>query len=75
MSQQEETVVTAPMRSLTQRGMRRRDAGFGLLMVAPAVFILAVVLGWPVLRLFYLSAHFFQLTSPEKGIPFIGFEN
>ena len=76
MSQQQETIATPLKRQrLTQTGMRRRDAGFGILMVIPAVFILVVVLGWPVLRLFYLSAHFFQLTSPERGIPFIGLEN
>jgi multiple sugar transport system permease protein len=44
-------------------------------MVLPAAVILAVVLGWPVIRLFYLSLHFLQLTSPEVGMPFIGLEN
>ena len=64
-----------PGSPLSSSTMRRRDAAFGMIMVLPSAVILAVVLGWPVLRLFYLSMHFLQLTSPERGVPFIGLEN
>ncbi len=58
-----------------RRHLSFRDNAFGLLMVLPALLILVIVLGYPALRLFYLSLHFLQLTSPEKGMPFVGLEN
>jgi multiple sugar transport system permease protein len=57
---------------------RRRDIGEGALaalLLAPALVLLALVVLFPVGRLFWLSLHTVRLSEPWAGQPFVGLLN
>jgi len=45
---------------------------FPLILVAPTILITILVTGWPLIQTILYSFHFFQLTKPEVGMPFVG---
>ena len=44
-------------------------------MMAPALIVLALMQGYPILRTFWLSFHEMNLKKPQTGFPFIGLGN
>ncbi|MEK0081978.1 carbohydrate ABC transporter permease [Benzoatithermus flavus] len=64
------------MASTTRRS--RRDIGEGVLaalLLAPAGALLALIVLFPILRLFWLSLHEVRLSEPWAGQPFVGLLN
>lgn len=51
------------------------DAALAYLMVAPAMLLVAALLGYPSLYSLWLSLHSYQLTRPQAGMTFAGLEN
>jgi multiple sugar transport system permease protein len=45
---------------------------FPLILAAPTILITILVTGWPLIQTILYSFHFFQLTKPEIGMPFVG---
>ncbi|MBS7655551.1 sugar ABC transporter permease [Candidatus Bathyarchaeota archaeon] len=44
---------------------------FPLILAAPTIIITILVTGWPLIQTIWYSFHFFQLTKPEAGTPFV----
>ena len=51
------------------------ERALGLFMLAPMALVLLLVIVYPLADSFWLSLHRMNLTHPEQGTPFIGFEN
>ena len=51
------------------------ERALGLVMLAPMAIVLLLVVAYPLADSFWLSLHRMNLTRPEQGTPFIGFEN
>ena len=51
------------------------ERALGLFMLAPMALVLLIVIAYPLADSFWLSLHRMNLTRPEQGTPFIGFEN
>ena len=44
-------------------------------MMLPALIVLGLMQGYPILRTFWLSFHEMNLKRPQSGFPFIGLAN
>lgn len=51
------------------------ERALGLFMLAPMAIVLVLVIAYPLIDSFWLSLHRVNLTRPDQGTPFIGFEN
>src|SRR5215216_3449537 len=70
-------MVTTP-RAVTSTKSKRgelSERALGLFMLAPMAIVLLVVIAYPLADSFWLSLHRVNLTRPDQGTPFIGFEN
>lgn len=65
---------TTAVRTRTRPGWRLGNAGFGFLIVLPALVVLAIFFVYPILYSSYMSFHFFDLAKP-KQFRFVGLEN
>ena len=43
------------------------------MLIAPAIVVTILITGWPLVQTVWYSFHFFQLTRPDIGNPFVGF--
>ena len=67
-----------PSPAARERGARKGELSertLGLVMLAPMAIVLLLVVAYPLADSFWLSLHRMNLTRPEQGTPFIGFEN
>ena len=69
-------MVTTPRAASpkTKRG-ELSERTLGLFMLAPMAIVLLLVIAYPLADSFWLSLHRVNLTRPDQGTPFIGFEN
>jgi ABC-type sugar transport system permease subunit len=71
--------MAQPIATTSQTRRVRRgelsERALGLVMLAPMVFVLLLVVGYPLVDSFWLSLHRANLASPEQGQPFIGLGN
>ena len=51
------------------------EAQLGLILLIPAVLVLALVMFWPIAQVLWQSLHFERLNVPARGRPFIGLEH
>ena len=51
------------------------EAQLGLILLIPAVLVLASVMFWPIVQVLWQSLHFERLNVPARGRPFIGLEH
>jgi ABC-type sugar transport system permease subunit len=63
--------------AITKRFSRRQreDLWVGILLIAPAALIMAVVTIYPLLRSLWISVHTWDLVKPYLGHPFVGLKN
>lgn len=54
---------------------RKDETRTAWLMLAPALIVLLIMQGYPILRTFYLSFHEMSLKNPASGYPFNGLDN
>lgn len=47
----------------------------GLVLIGPALLVLLGVIGYPLVRAFYMSLHTIVLIRPQLGQPFVGLQN
>lgn len=52
-----------------------KEARTAWAMLAPALVVLGLIQGYPILRTFWLSFHEMNLKRPQTGFPWIGLEN
>lgn len=79
MLQKEKPHEAAPAVVPRSRQLSRRwrvsDTQFSLLLLAPAVLLLAFTVLYPLLRGIYLSFHSYSLVNSYAGIQFVGWQN
>jgi len=61
--------------STLRRVFTKGDARAAVLYLAPALMILAGVIGYPLLKTLWTSLHYDVPIYPHKGTPFVGLEN
>lgn len=54
---------------------KREEVTLAVVLMAPAMLIIALVTVYPFLRSFWISLHKWNLTRPQEGRPFIGLDN
>ena len=52
-----------------------KEAKTAWAMLTPALVVLALIQGYPILRTFWLSFHEINLKRPQSGFPWIGISN
>ena len=52
-----------------------KEAKTAWAMLAPALVVLGLIQGYPILRTFWLSFHEMNLKKPQTGFPLVGLEN
>lgn len=53
----------------------KKEVRTAWVMMTPALIVLGLMQGYPILRTFWLSFHEMNLKRPQSGFPFIGFAN
>ncbi len=54
---------------------QREDLGVGIILIAPAAIIMAVITLYPLISSFWISLHTWDLMKPNLGHPFSGLQN